>query len=578
MSIEHAQSCSHIELSYKPAVEVTLDVEGRSVPARMGDTLAAALWAAGITALRETARGERRGLFCGMGVCNDCLVSIDGRQSQRACMTKVTGPHTVRRQGFPVRLPESATGEAPILSSDLAVRTPDLLVIGGGAGGLSAASVAAEAGLGVVLIDERARPGGQFFKQPGEAHRFAATMAADAQVAEGRTRIDRARRAGVEIISSADAWGAFAPMTIGVTTPAQSLLFRPRRLIVATGAYERGVPVPVPGWTLPGVVTTGAAQTLLKTDGVLPGRRIAVCGNGPLNLQVALELARAGAQVTVVAELARRPGLGDAGSLLRLMTSDIGLAWQGVDMLLELRRRRIPLLYGQRLTRIEQSGEELAAWLGQRRFEVDAVLMGYGFMPSNELLRALGCRHDFDAERGHLVTQRNEDCETSVAGVHAVGDCCGLRGARSAADEGMIAGAAVARALGCAVDPRAVANARRALLRHRRFQNALWRVFAAPRPRAEREEPDTIVCRCEEVTLGAVEAAVGDGVPTIGEVKRRTRLGMGRCQGRYCAPMLASLLAEQQGRPIDELAFFAPRVPAKPVAIRDLVRLGSAAP
>ena len=146
-----------------------------------------------------------------MGVCNDCLVSVDGRQGQRACMTKVTGPHTVRRQGFPVRLPEQATGEAPILASDLAVRTPDLLVIGGGAGGLSAAAVAAEAGLSVVLIDERARPGGQFFKQPGEAHRFAATIAADRQVAEGRARIDRARRAGVEIVSGAEAWGAFAP-------------------------------------------------------------------------------------------------------------------------------------------------------------------------------------------------------------------------------------------------------------------------------------------------------------------------------------------------------------------------------
>jgi thioredoxin reductase len=576
MSIQHAQSCSHIELSYKPAVEVTLDVEGRPVAARMGDTLAAALWAGGVTELRETARGERRGLFCGMGVCNECLVSVDGRQGERACMTKVTGPHTVRRQGFPVRLPEQAAGEAPILASDLAVRTPDLLVIGGGAGGLSAAAVAAEAGLGVVLIDERARPGGQFFKQPGEAHRFAATMAADAQVAEGRARIDRARRAGVEIVSGAEAWGAFAPMTIGVTTPAQSLLFRPRRLVVATGAYERGVPVP--GWTLPGVMTTGAAQTLLKTDGVLPGRRVVVCGNGPLNLQVALELARAGAEVAAVAELAERPGLGEAESLLHLMTSAFGLAWQGAGMLLELRRRRIPLLYGQGLTRIEPSGEALTAWLGQRRFEVDAVLMGYGFMPSNELLRALGCRHDFDSARGHLVTERNADCETSVAGVHAVGDCCGLGGARAAADEGLIAGAAVARALGCTVDPRPVAKARRALLRHRRFQGALWQVFAAPRLQAGHAEPDTIVCRCEEVTLGAVEAALGDGVPAIGEVKRRTRLGMGRCQGRYCAPVLASLLAERQGRPVDELAFFAPRLPAKPVAISDLVRLGSPSP
>ena len=84
MSIPLQQSCSHIEHSYKPAEDVTLEVEGQPVAARIGDTLAAALWAAGFTGLRETARGDRRGLFCGMGVCNDCLVSVDGRQSQRA--------------------------------------------------------------------------------------------------------------------------------------------------------------------------------------------------------------------------------------------------------------------------------------------------------------------------------------------------------------------------------------------------------------------------------------------------------------------------------------------------------------
>jgi NADPH-dependent 2,4-dienoyl-CoA reductase/sulfur reductase-like enzyme len=570
MSTTHPQSCSHTEHSYKSGDAVILHFEGQPVPARIGDTLAAALVSAGITGLRETAHGERRGVFCGMGVCNECLVSVDGRQSQRACMAKVSGPHSVHRQSFQIRLPEQADGAAPLLASDLAVRTPDVLVIGGGAGGLAAATVAAEAGLEVVLVDERATPGGQFFKQPGTAHRFAGAIAADRQVADGRARIERAHRAGVKILSGADAWGAFAPLTVGVTTAGQSLLFRPARLIVATGAYERGVPVP--GWTLPGVMTTGAAQTLLKTDGVLPGRRVLVCGNGPLNLQVALELACAGADIVAVAELAERPGIAQVGAALRLMANGFDVAWQGADMLLEVRQRGIPLLYKRSLTRVEQTDDGLLATVGASRFHVDAVLMGYGFLPSNELLRALGCRHDYDANRDHLVTWRNEGCETSVAGVHAVGDCCGLGGARAAADEGMIAGWAVARALGRPVDQRQLAAARNRLVRHRRFQTALWQVFAAPRSQARRAEPDTILCRCEEVTLGAVENALADGEPSIGEVKRRTRLGMGRCQGRYCAPVLAALLAERQERPIDELAFFAPRLPARPVAISDLVR------
>ncbi len=561
MSTSASQNCSHNELPYKSGADVTLEVDGRPVPARIGDTLAASLIEAGITSLRDTTGGATRGVFCGMGVCNECLVTIDDVESRRACMTNVSGPHVVRRQSFPVRLGTTAVGAAPILAPDLAVRTPDLLVIGGGA------STAAEAGLNVVLIDERAKPGGQFFKQPGDSHRFAARIAEDVQVAEGRARVERARRAGIEIISGAEAWGAFAPMTIGVTTPEASLIFKPQRLLIATGAYERGLPVP--GWTLPGVMTTGAAQTLLKTDGVLPGKRVLVCGNGPLNLQVALELARAGAKVVAIAELAQRPGVANASALLRMLTTSFDLATQGRAMLAELRRRDIPLLYGQALTRVEPG---LVAFVGRQRFEVDAVLMGYGFMPSNELLRALGCKHRFDAARGYLVTERSDDCETSLPGIYAVGDCCGLGGAPAASEEGVIAGAAIARALGRRVDESKIATARVALSKHRRFQEALWQVFAAPRPHVEHADRETIVCRCEDVTLGAIEATLGDGVPAIGEVKRRTRLGMGRCQGRYCAPALGALLAARHGRVADELGFFAPRVPAKPVSISDLVR------
>ena len=566
--------------------EILLDVEGQTVAARPGEALAATLTAAGIQSFRDTRSGAARGLFCGMGVCQDCLVCVDETDNRRACMTKVTGQHAVRRQTFPGRLPARSDGRAPITIADLAIRRPDVLVIGGGAGGLSAAIAAAEAGAGVVLLDERAQPGGQYYKQPAEGRPRDAS--ADAQANEGQRLIARARCAGVEILCNADAWGAFAPMTVGATTPPGALLFQPRRLIVAAGAYERGLPVP--GWTLPGVMTTGAAQTLLKTDGVLAGRRILICGNGPLNLQVALELTRAGATVVAVAELAEAPGLRQVGTALRMLRHAPRLAWQGAHMIVALRQRGIPVLSGRGLVRVESHDGALRATLGRRAHRtlsperdlvVDVVLMGYGFLPSNELLLALGCRHDFDATRGHLITARNAQCETSVTGVYGVGDCCGLGGAKAACEEGWIAGADAARALGCSL-PSAVAQevaaAHARLAQHRGVQAALWQLFAAPRWHTELAQPDTLICRCEDVTLGAIEAAMADGTPAIGEIKRRTRLGMGRCQGRYCAPLLASLLAERQGRPIDAHAFLAQRAPAKPVAIKDLVRAASVPP
>lgn len=546
--------------------EVMLDVDGRAVPATPGESIAAALTRAGLRAWRETAQGSRRGLFCGMGVCQDCLLSVDGHDQQRACMTKVRGPHRIRTRPTGGH----AAPIAPIRATDLPVHEPELLVIGGGAGGLTAATTAAAAGVQVMLIDERAQLGGQFYKQPAEGR--AAT--ADRQADDGRSLIQRARHRGVELLTGAVAWGAFAPLTIGVTTPAGAALIRPRQLVVATGAYERGLPVP--GWTLPGVMTTGAAQTLLRTDGVIPGRRILVCGHGPFNMQVALELSRAGAEIVGVVELADRPGVSHAGVLWRMLRHAPDLLLQGAAMRAALARRLVPLLHGDALAEAAVEGDRLRATLRSgARFVADTVLMGYGFMPANELLLALGCRHEFDPARGHLATLRDADCRTSVANVFGVGDCCGLGGARAAVEEGVLAGAAAAQALGRALSPAqagAVADARARLARQRAFQAALWRLYAAPRSQAEPARPETVICRCEEVTLGALEAACADGAPDIGEVKRRTRAGMGACQGRYCAPVLAAMLAGRQGRALDAHAFFAPRAPAKPIAIRDLVR------
>jgi NAD(P)H-nitrite reductase large subunit len=243
----------------------------------------------------------------------------------------------------------------------------------------------------------------------------------------------------------------------------------------------------------------------------------------------------------------------------------------------------VPLRWGATLQRVERGPKGLVALVGRRdgerlreasEVEVDAVVCGYGFEPENALARALGAAHAFDARRGHLVCARSEDRETSVPNLFAIGDGCGLSGAPSAVEEGVIAGNAVAARLGRRPDAEAVRAARGRLARHLAFQDALWAVFAAPVRGIEAAEADTLVCRCEHVSRGEIEAVLADGAPSLGEVKRRTRLGMGRCQGRYCGPLLARHLAATQGRPLDDQAGFAPRAPVKPVALADLVATG----
>jgi len=553
---------------------VKLTFDGRRVLARKGETIAAALTANGISAFRTTRAGSPRGVFCGRGVCQDCLVSVDGLPNRRACVTTVDGPMEVRRQD-PDLPPSSvsSTVAEPRPTSEIA---PDVLVVGGGIGGLTAAACAAEAGANVVLVDERPLPGGQFFKQALAFSDLPQHVLNDRQIAGGRALIQRARQAGVKLVRG-EVWAAFTPMEIHVRFGPTSRIIRPGQVIVATGAYERALPVS--GWTLPGVMTTGAAQTLLRSYRVLAGGRILVAGNGPLNLHVAAELAEAGAKVAGVVELGTRPSLRRAGALWNMASTAPGLALQGAGYLRRLKRSGVPVHYGHVLARIDAAEGGLRAAVRTRDgnglgagpdFNVDAVLMGYGLLPSNEILRLLGCAHVHDRATGSLVTIRDAECTTTVPGVYGVGDCCGIGGAMAARAEGVIAGLKAAEELGFpapSVLERERHKAQHALRRHKKFQSGLWSVFQADWPGLSLATARTVVCRCEEVTLSQINAAAEAGMRSMAEIKRCTRLGMGRCQGRYCAPLLADLLQERYGRKLDQYGLFAPRPPVRPVPI-----------
>ena len=526
--------------------------DAHEVNARAGQSLAAALTEAGQRALRQTAKGNSRGMFCGMGVCQDCLVTVNGVPNRRACMTLAEPGQRVQTQ---VALPPLSDAVAP--APPARHIAPDVLVIGGGAGGLNAAIAAAGAGARVVVLDERKVPGGQYFKQASGGAR-----ALDEQQAEGAALVARARASGAEIIGGVEVWGAFDGPLILAEHGGGALVARPGKVIVATGAYER--PRMVPGWTLPGVMSTGAAQTLWRSYRSLPGKRVAVCGSGPLNLQVALELARGGAKVALVAETARAPWRHPKDALA-LVAAGPKLAAKGARFVVGLWQRGVPVRHQTDLVRVDPDGTALRATFRdaagrETTVTVEALCMNDGFEPQNEILRLFGAAMTFDAGFGHLRCTRDAAMQTSVAGVYAVGDCAGLGGAPAAAVEGQIAGLAAA---GAPVPDALTAE----LAGHRRFQSRLWALHS-PAPHALDKAPDdTIICRCEEITLGQVRAGLADKPGHAGTLKRATRLGMGRCQGRYCAAVAARLVAWTTGEPITDHSHFAPRVPIKPVSI-----------
>ena len=552
--------------------QLLLTFEKTEINCREGATVAGALVAGGVREFRESTDGYR-GLYCGMGICQECLVTIDGVPGYRACTTPAKNGMHVTRQPAKIALRPTA-GSRTDEQVAVTVEEPQVLVVGGGPAGLNAAITAAEAGADVVLLDERGQAGGQYFKQP--AVPTVPGLERDQQFAAGSLLIERAHEAGVDIRSKSIVWGGFPGPEIHVASDKKPVVLRPSKLIVASGAYERGHVVP--GWTLPGVMTTGAAQTLLRVSGVIPPGRILVAGNGPLNLQVALELARAGAQMAGLVESAPRPGLRHAAAATSMLFTAPRLTFTGIGMVAALRYQHVPTFYGHvvnQVTRVEETlVVELVRLDGEAgdaiHLEVDAVCLGYGFHPDNELLRLLGCGYDFDPQRDQMVMRRDADCRTSVADIFAVGDCVGTGGAAIAAADGVIAGLAAARECGFACDNRIERTARRELIRHRRFQAALWSLYDPAGPFSTPTMPDTVVCRCENISSKTLDAAIDAGCDTLGAVKHKTRLGMGPCQGRYCVPVALSQLASRRGRAPEEFDTAAPRPPLRPLSLAEL--------
>ncbi len=463
----------------------------------------------------------------------------------------------------------------------------EVVVVGAGPAGLSAALAAGRAGVQVVLIDNGRQPGGQYYRQPAaELQAFKPRR----HQREGRLLWEKAAAAGVEFLTDTTVWGAFEGNLLTLYGPQAPPSIQAQALVLATGAYERVAAFP--GWTLPGVMTTGAAQTLLKGQGILPGGRVVVAGTGPLQLVVAAELVRAGAKVVAVLDGSRllRKALRRPMAHGRALWAQWDRLVEGLSSGLVLRQAGVPYYTGWGVVaaqgQTEVTGVTIArlddAWRPvpgtSQTLACDTLCCSYGFVPANELAGLLGARHEWQAQRGGFVPVRDEHMQTSVAGVFAVGECAGVGGGALALIEGQIAGLAAAaqvkasssEAGNTALNSEDIQRLRLALRREQRFQQFYGELFNPGPGLDELAQPDTTICRCEGVTRAEIGQAAQQGADTLDATKSLTRCGMGNCQGRVCGPLVAALVAQETGQARAEVGQFRARPPVFPVPLAAL--------
>ncbi|MFE5401849.1 FAD-dependent oxidoreductase [Streptomyces sp. NPDC056580] len=444
----------------------------------------------------------------------------------------------------------------------------DLVVVGAGPAGMAAAATALAGGLRVVLVDSGTAVGGQFWRHPPEHARAAiptGNLHHGLRQYRGLCRALSAGRAAgrLDLRLAHHVWSAvrdgdgFAVHTVDRRDAPRetALVLRAPRLLVATGAYDRQLPFP--GWDLPGVLTIGGIQALLKGGGVVAGRRVALGGTGPFLLPVAAALAARGAEVVAVCEAADpRAWLRHPGALLR--NPDKWAEAAGYAAALARHRVRVRTRTaitgavgaggGDRVTsvRIAAVTSDGSPRPGtQRRIDVDTVGVGWGFAPQLDLFPPLGCDLTGSAD-GNAVVAVDDGQRTTVPGLYAAGEACGVGGAALALAEGRLAAASVLADSGAApgAGRKRTAAVRAAVARRRAFARALALAHPIPPAWSSWLTDDTVVCRCEEVTARALRTALADGgACDHRQVKQLTRAGMGWCQGRMCGPAVHGLTA-----------------------------------
>ena len=453
----------------------------------------------------------------------------------------------------------------------------DLAIVGAGPAGMAAAIEAGRLSLKAVLLDEQPRVGGQIYRNIGQPS-LADPRILGPDYYAGRTLADEVIASGCRYLPNTQVWQLDHDGRVYYTQQGKAYSLQVRQVMIANGAQER--PFPIPGWTLPGVMTAGAAQILLKTPGLAADGAV-FAGCGPLLYLVVWQYLQAGVKVAAVLDTTPAANYRQALIALNGALRGAGYLWKGLKLLRDIRAAGIPFVRG--VTELSASAEDgvlsrvtYQAGGRQHQLATEQLFLHQGVVPSVNLAMASGCQHVWSERQLCWQPVLDDWGQSSQPHIGIIGDGGGIGGAVAAALKGRLAVQQLAHTQGRrtrAERDKATQAPRRQLQRElafRRFIDLLYRPADALRLP---EQDEVLVCRCEEVSLGEIRRAVNQGCMGPNQLKSFTRCGMGPCQGRQCGLVVSELMARLQGQAVELGGYYRLRAPIKPLTLNELASL-----
>ncbi len=452
----------------------------------------------------------------------------------------------------------------------------DIIIIGAGPAGLSAAITAAGYGLDVLIVDEQPSPGGQIYRNIERASDPARSILGP-DYNRGLTLVERFRAGQAEYLGNAIVWRIDQDGNICFSHQGQSREIHARQIIIATGAMER--PVPFAGWTLPGVMGVGAVDANFKSSGMVPRGPVVMAGSGPLLLATAGYLINCGVAVTAVLETTDPANIRSCLTAVPKALRRPDYLLKGLGMIVNLQRSGIRHVRG--VTEYQAHGTDCLDHVSYKAsgasgtLEAGVLLVHEGIVPRSDLTRQAGLAHLWDPVQRCWYPKTGTFGCTELKTIHVAGDGAFVHGGISAQFKGALA------ALDIAASLKAISR-RKKTAAIRRIKQGLYRELAPrpfvdalyqPRPNLYSLPPDTLICRCEAVTAGDIRQAIAEGCRDPNEIKAMTRCGMGPCQSRMCGHALAEITADFLKLETHDINSLSIRPPVRNISLAELAAL-----